>query len=281
LEGILALLLPELSREKLRILRSLSSVKMRKRRGLCLVEGERALAEAFRSNRLKYLVAADPGTDANQGADPDAVPAADQKTARPPGLMADLPLYALEKDLFDELSDVRSGTGLLGVAGIPDPAVIDGLPGPGETARLFFLDGVQEPGNVGTLIRTAWALGMTGVLLGVGTADPFSRKAVRASAGGVFHLPLFYGTAPGIGPGDVDTLLAGEFSLFFAESGGDDYRQLRYPGRTILALGNEAAGISGWVRERGRAVGIPMAQGVDSLNVVVAGSIIAVAMIEP
>jgi TrmH family RNA methyltransferase len=194
--------------------------------------------------------------------------------------MADLPLYTLEKDLFEELSDVRSGTGLLGVAGIPDPAVIDDLPGSGEPAGLFLLDGVQEPGNVGTLIRTAWALGLTGVLLGTGTADPFSRKAVRASAGGVFHLPLFHGTAPGIGPGEVDTLLAGEFSLFFAQSGGDDYRQLRYPVRTILALGNEGAGTSDWVRERGRAVGIPMARGVDSLNVVVAGGIIASRMMD-
>ncbi len=55
--------IPELSREKLRILRSLSSAKMRKKKGLCLVEGERALAEAFRSKQLLYLVTEEKGTD--------------------------------------------------------------------------------------------------------------------------------------------------------------------------------------------------------------------------
>ncbi|MDF1535386.1 MAG: RNA methyltransferase [bacterium] len=255
--------LPELSREKLRILRSLTSAKVRKRRGLCLVEGERALTEAFRSNRLKYLVTADKLSGKDRAA-----------LAGQHGVMADLPLYVLDGGSFEELSDVRAGTGLLGVAGIPASAGIDDLPGQGKPVNLFFLDAVQEPGNVGTLIRTAWALGLAGVLLGPGTADPFSRKAVRASAGGVFHLPLF----EGVSPGDIDSLLARGFSLFFAERGGEDYRKVRYPDRSVLALGNEGAGTSDWVRERGKAVGVPMARGVDSLNVVVAGAILISAM---
>ena len=254
--------IPELSREKLRTLRSLSSAKLRRKRGLCLVEGERALEEAARSGQLKYLVTEDKGAWEASGSTALAS-------------ITDLPIFTLEKEVFGELSDVRSGTGLLGVARIPPTAGptagLGDLIEPGAATRYLFLDAVQEPGNVGTLIRTAWALGFSGVLLGHGTADPFSRKGVRASAGAAFHIPIF----EEIGPEKVDPLLDGGFSLFFAEGGATDYRKVSFPDKVVLVLGNEGAGISSWVRDRGNGVGIPMAEGVDSLNVVVAGSIIA------
>jgi TrmH family RNA methyltransferase len=267
LEVILTLPIPELSREKLRILRSLSSAKMRKKRGLCLVEGERALAEASRSGQLLYLVTEKKGTGEALLSLPSALPSAP---------MADLPLFTLEKEFFRELSDVRSGTGLLGIASIPPAASLDVLVGSGGVTKYFFLDAVQEPGNAGTLIRTAWALGFSGVILGPGTADPFSRKGIRASAGAAFHIPIF----EEIGPEKVDPLLDAGFSLFFAEGGATDYRKVSFPDKVVLVLGNEGAGISSWVRDRGNGVGIPMAEGVDSLNVVVAGAIIASRMID-
>ncbi len=256
--------IPELSREKLRTLRSLSSAKLRRKRGLCLVEGERALEEAARSGQLKYLVTEDKGAWEASGSTALAS-------------ITDLPIFTLEKEVFGELSDVRSGTGFLGVAGIPQSASLDGLMASSDVIKFLFLDAVQEPGNVGTLIRTAWALGFSGVLLGHGTADPFSRKGVRASAGAAFHIPIF----EEIGPEKVDPLLDGGFSLFFAEGGATDYRKVSFPDKVVLVLGNEGAGISSWVRDRGNGVGIPMAEGVDSLNVVVAGSIIAAAMVDP
>jgi TrmH family RNA methyltransferase len=187
----------------------------------------------------------------------------------------DLPAYTLEKDMFNELSDVRSGTGLLGVARIPPAREISSVVSPDKSTRFIFLDGIQEPGNVGTLIRTAWALGFSGVLTGPGTADPYSRKGVRSSAGAVFHLPLF----EEVDRGKMDALEGDGFLTYFAEGGAPDYRKANFSDRAILVLGNEGAGVSGWLRERGTAVGIPMAEGVDSLNVVVAGGIIAAAMI--
>ena len=258
--------IPELSREKLRTLRSLSSAKLRRKRGLCLVEGERALAEASRSGKLQYLVTEKRGAGEALLSLPSALP-----SALSSAVITDLPIFTLEKEVFGELSDVRSGTGFLGVAGIPQSASLDGLMASSDVIKFLFLDAVQEPGNVGTLIRTAWALGFSGVLLGHGTADPFSRKGVRASAGAAFHIPIF----EEIGPEKVDPLLDAGFSLFFAEGGATDYRKVSFPDKVVLVLGNEGAGISSWVRDRGNGVGIPMAEGVDSLNVVVAGAIIA------
>ncbi len=250
-----------LSREKLRDLRSLDSMKIRRRKGLCMVEGERSLEEALRTRNLLYLVAsAEEATG-------------DRALAGELGSL-DVPCYTLAHAHFRDLTDVKTGTGLLGVARIPaqgDPYGLKDLPG---RSTLFYLDGVQEPGNVGALVRTAWALGFTGVLLGDGTADPFSAKGVRASAGGVFHLPL-YG---GIGVREVEELIAVDYSLFVADRGGQDYRLINYPERSILALGNEGGGFSEWVLHAGLAVGIPLAEGVDSLNVVVAGGIIAAQM---
>ncbi len=251
-----------LSREKLRDLRSLDSMKIRRRKGLCMVEGERSLGEALRTRNLLYLVASD-----DQAVGGSRSFAEELRSS-------DVPCYTLAHTHFKDLTDVKTGTGLLGVARIPvqaDPHGLQDLPG---RSTLFYLDGVQEPGNVGALIRTAWALGFTGVLLGDGTADPFSAKGVRASAGGVFHLPL-YG---GIGVREMDRLISGGYSLFVADRGGQDYRLINYPERSILALGNEGGGFSRWVLQYGLAVGIPLAEGVDSLNVVVAGSIIAARM---
>ena len=252
-----------LSREKLKDLRSLDSMKIRRRKGLCMVEGERSLMEALRTGNLNYLVVSNERTEGSSfhAGNPE---------------LSDVPCYTLDRANFRELTDVKAGTGMFGVASIPpqrDPHELGDHPG---RATLFYLDGVQEPGNVGALIRTAWALGFTGVLLGDGTADPFSAKGVRASAGGVFSLPL-YG---GVGAPQIGDLESEGFSLFVAASSGQDYRTIEYPARSILALGNEGSGSSDWVLQSGQAVGIPLADGVDSLNVVVAGGIIAAEMLK-
>jgi TrmH family RNA methyltransferase len=252
-----------LSREKLRDLRSLDSMKIRKRKGLCMVEGERSLEEALRTRNLLYLVVSEERAEGGRSPT-DVLPS------------SDIPCYTLAHTHFKDLTDVKTGTGMLGVARIPvqgDPHVLGVLHG---RSNLFYLDGVQEPGNVGALIRTAWALGFTGVLLGDGTADPFSAKGIRASAGSVFHLPLYRG----VGVREMEELMAVDYSLFVADKGGQDYRLVAYPERSILALGNEGGGFSKWVIRTGQAVGIPLAEGVDSLNVVVAGGIIASRMME-
>ncbi|MDF1527204.1 MAG: RNA methyltransferase [bacterium] len=255
-----------LSREKLRDIRSLDSVKIRRRKGLCMVEGERSLREAHRTGNLLYLVVSEDRTVDGR------LPLPEEFSS------AVVPCYTLASAHFRELTEVKAGTGILGVARIPPQGDLDELEGFTGRSTLFFLDGLQEPGNVGALIRTAWALGFSGVLMGDGTADPFSAKGVRASAGGVFHLPLFGGVGGGIGAREMEGLTRVGYSLFAADREGQDYRSIAYAERSILALGNEGSGFSEWVLHTGQVVGIPLAQGVDSLNVVVAGGIIAAQM---
>jgi TrmH family RNA methyltransferase len=254
-------LLP-LSREKLKNLRSAGSTRIRKRKGVCLVEGERAIGEAGRSGLLDYLVFSEEAAQA----DTDSI------AARFPGI----PCFSLDSHSFSELSGVRKGPRVLGAARIPGFGRFQELLKKKDPSILVYLDGLQEPGNVGGIIRTGWAFGIQGVLLGEGTADPFSPKGVRASAGGVFHLPLYHD----IVEGDLETLMGTGYAVFLAEAGGDDFGKVDFPRRSVLALGSEGHGFSAGVRESGRTVSVPMAAGVDSLNVVVAGSIILARMVK-
>jgi len=245
-----------LSREKLKTLRSLSSTKIRKRKGICLVEGERAIIEAARAGHLLYLVLMAERLD-------EAGSLAEER-------FPDTSRYSLDGRSFSELSDLGSGNGMLGVASVPADVNPENIIRDKGRCLLVYLDGLQEPGNVGGIIRTAWAFGAAGVLLGKGTADPFSAKSIRASAGGVFHIPV----SSGLEPGMIGMLSDRGYSIYLAEAKGSELDETRFPPRSILVLGNEAHGFSEGVREMGRAVGISMVPGADSLNVVVAGSII-------
>ena len=249
------------SREKRRILRSLGSRKIRRRKGLCLVEGARALVEAGRSGYLEYIVSRDYGPEnAFLSAEVEGV----RKT----------PVFLGDEALFQEVSDVVHQQGWLGVARIP------ASPEPGqiqhqEKSVFLYLDAVQDPGNAGALIRSAWAFGAAGVLLGSGSVDPFGPKAVRASAGGVFHLSCY----EGVGEEELIFLRDSGFRVYPADRGGVPYRDIDFAPRSILAVGNEGQGLSPWIADQGEAVSVPMKEGVDSLNVVVAGSLILAAML--
>jgi len=152
---------------------------------------------------------------------------------------------------------------------------------PGALPRLLALDGVQDPGNLGTLMRSAAGLGWGGVFLLPGCCDPFNDKALRASRGIALSLP--------IEKGDMVRLahvcnVHGLKSLAASASGrdaGEVCRELPTAGHPIdrrdgvcLVLGSEGQGVTEEVRSFCEEVAIPMAGGVDSLNVGTAGGIL-------
>ena len=187
----------------------------------------------------------------------------------------DVPVFTARGGFLSEVTDVEQSQGLLGVARIPPSQDLDTLTAGGGRKVFLLLDAVQDPGNVGALIRSAWALGADGVIIGPGTADPFGPKAIRASAGGVFRLPCHLGFTID----EAAILTAGDFRFYIARSDGRPFGKAVYHRRTVLAVGNEARGFSKWISDIGEAVSVPMAGDADSLNVVVAGSIILEAMI--
>jgi RNA methyltransferase, TrmH family len=140
------------------------------------------------------------------------------------------------------------------------------------TPLLLVLAGLQDPGNVGTLIRSAEAFGATGVLLLPGTASPWNPKALRASAGSAFRVPML-----SIGEADALTLLRDRRVPAVAAVARDGVpvaqAQLAQP--TALLIGNEGAGLSpALLAAADRRVTIPMPGTVESLNAAIAGSLL-------
>jgi TrmH family RNA methyltransferase len=144
---------------------------------------------------------------------------------------------------------------------------------PAGELRLLVLDGVQDPGNVGTLLRSAAGLGASAVLTLPGTVDPWSAKVVRASMGALFRLPTVGDTAEAV----AAFLAAQRIVLWGADGAGEPVGTLaaHAPDRLAVAVGNEGAGLSGAVRARAaRLVAVPSSGLVESLNVAVAASIL-------
>ena len=133
------------------------------------------------------------------------------------------------------------------------------------------LDGLQDPGNVGTILRTAWAAGLGGVLLVNECADIFSPKVVRAAMGAVYHLP-----ALALSNDEAWALLQQlNCQLVCADAAGRDFRLCQWDASVAWLLGREATGPSAFWRGRAeQLVAIPMQAGVDSLNVAVAAGIL-------
>jgi len=139
-----------------------------------------------------------------------------------------------------------------------------------EVNYLLILDGVSDPGNMGTLLRTALALGWQGALITPGSTDPFNEKALRAAKGATFKIPLKRGSWQ-----EVDALLKTErWMLLAAMPGKTPMRELQVAPAVALALGNEAQGLSERIRVRARAISIPMHAEMSSLNVACAGAIL-------
>lgn len=170
---------------------------------------------------------------------------------------------------LNELADTRTNQGVLVMAESREGS-LDALPDRGPST-LLLLDGVQDPGNVGTLLRSARAFGCHAAVCLPGTVDPWNPKAVRASAGALFHIPVVRSeTAP-----TLDRLRDLDYALLGADAGGTPADALTLTGRTVLAVGNEGRGLGDPVMDRADALAaVPMEEGVESLNVAVAASVL-------
>lgn len=169
---------------------------------------------------------------------------------------------AFTPELFDALSDTRSPQDVMALFERPR-ATFEDL----DSQRLIVaLDGVQDPGNVGTIIRLAAAFDAGGVALLPGSADPFSPKAIRASAGSALTVPIAATTS--------EQMIASGLSIYYADAKG---RSTTPPSsRAILVFGSEGTGVSEEIRRGATAIGvsISMSDRVESLNVAASAAIL-------
>lgn len=244
----------------LSLARDLQRRKARERHQLFLAEGVRAV-ETLLASPLEVrglLVTASIADEARgrqlkQAAEERGVPVAEVS----------------DKEL-DSASDTESPQGVVAVAAIPQYELLS----PPATARYLVLDALQDPGNVGTVIRTAAALGVQGTVALPGTVDLWNPKVVRSSMGAAFIHPVLSLPLASL----REFLAAHGVALWAADMAGDSLDSVAreaLPGRLALAVSNEGAGLSPEVAESvQRTVCIPMTQSVESLNVAVATGIL-------
>lgn len=183
-----------------------------------------------------------------------------------------LPAFLVDEPLYGELSDTETPQGVLAV--VQKPAWQQGLLLQQQTGLLLALDGLQDPGNLGTILRTGDGAGVSGVWLGQGTVDLYNPKVLRATMGSIFRLPSFSGV-------DLPLLLtelktSGWQVVAAVPHTGQSYFQadLRHT-RLLLVIGNEAHGISrDLVALADQVVSIPLRPEVESLNAAVAAALL-------
>jgi len=191
-------------------------------------------------------------------------------------LARDLDVLRVSEREFISASDTDHPQGILAVAEVPTLA-IDALALP-AAARLLVLDGIQDPGNVGTLLRTASALGCTATLVLPGTVDPWNAKVVRSAVGMQFTHPTLTCSEE-----ELDKFLSAQgVSLWGAAAEGVSLGASPVPQRLAIVMGNEGAGLKPSVRARcDQLVAIEMVPGAESLNVAVAAGILLHALRPP
>jgi TrmH family RNA methyltransferase len=170
---------------------------------------------------------------------------------------------------FASAADTDTPQGVLVIAREPERS-LEQLTS-GDPLRILVLDAVQDPGNVGTMIRTAAGLGATATVALPGTVDLWNAKVVRSAMGAHFLHPAFHCTW------DELRLFLHEThtSLWGADALGDAIERSSTPRRLAVAVGNEGSGLSPQVREASeRLIALPLAREVESLNVAVAAGIL-------
>ncbi len=245
--------------ELLTTARDLKRRKAREKRSQFVAEGVRTVEELVRSPL------------AVRGALRTAAFAESPRAAALLAALARQNIECVEVDEKDFLSaaETEHSQGILAIAEIPERSLASlALADP---TRILVLDAIQDPGNVGTLVRTAAALGAAAVVALPGTADLWNAKAVRSGAGAHFRLPALHATPDTL----MEFLRANRIALWAADAGGEPVTEVKAPERLAIAVGNEGAGLSEHVRAAAsKIVGLPMRADVESLNVSVAAGIV-------
>ncbi len=248
-------MITSLRNEKVRLVRALQTRrKARLREGCLVVEGVRLGEEALRAGVLPRFVLHTAASRANERATA-LITAWTEKG---------VPCYEVSAEVMEACSATETPPGVLAVVSIPS------TPPPAEPTFVLVLDRVRDPGNLGTILRTALAAGVDWVVLAPGTVDPTNPKVVRAGAGAHFRLPFAR-----LGWKAIGRAVAGYRIYLAAARGERPYTEVDWSGRVALVVGGEAAGAGEQARALAETtVFIPMAPGVESLNVAVATGVL-------
>jgi TrmH family RNA methyltransferase len=221
--------------------------------GMVAIEGDHLLAEALRSGMVIKTVFVSERREV-----PKIVPRG-------------VEVLRLTDEVFESIVETRSPQGVAALIVPPIPTIDALMRG---TPLILIAVGLQDPGNMGTLVRSAEAFGASGVLTTPGTVSAWNQKALRASVGSVFRMPVVAATVEEI------AALKSRGVRLLAAVGSDDYetvaaQEMDFSTGCALMIGNEGAGLTAeWMELADARVTIPCPGPVESLNAAIAGSLL-------
>jgi len=239
--------------------------KYREESGQFLVEGVRMVEEGLKSGCLTnffYDLSLEE-TKRGQGL---------LKTIREYATQTGSGCFLVSPKVMKALAETETPQGIVAVA--RQKAVsLSSLLAEREDGILVIIDGLQDPGNLGTLLRTVWAGGGLGAVCLPGTVDPYNGKSVRSTMGSIFNIQVVTGLD---WPAVRDWCRSHGFRFAAGDvKGTEEYYNVVYPDKTALIIGSEGRGLVNVPRDEvDYCVKIPMNNGVESLNAAVAGSIL-------
>lgn len=220
-----------------------------------IIEGFRLVEEAFRASvEIDYLIVLEGNLDKAN----DYLKQYNYQNIK---------LYIMKKDLFKELCLTEQPQGIIAVIKIKQAELSN------DGSFYLLCDKVQDPGNLGTIIRTAHAAGVDGIIITKGTVDLYNDKTLRATMGSVFHIPIIFDDEQN---SIIKKFISNGFSLIATSlEGTNNFFDEDLSGKIIISVGNEGNGVSDEIYKlSNKKVKIPMPGGAESLNVAVAASII-------
>ncbi|WP_249870921.1 TrmH family RNA methyltransferase [Oceanobacillus saliphilus] len=232
--------------EKVKAWKKLHKRKERANTGLFMVEGFHLLEEAIKSDwEINEIIVLE-GTMLPEWA-------------------ADFPIESVSENVMAHISQTTTPQGVLAVMAMKKQKVYSGN-------HFLIIDSVQDPGNLGTIIRTADAAGMDAIILGEGTVDLYNDKVIRATQGSIFHIPIYEANLFE----ELEHLKRKGFSIWAtALLNATNYNETVPEEKVAIVLGNEGAGVQDELLERAdRIVTIPIYGKAESLNVSIAAGIL-------
>ncbi len=236
-----------------KLIKALSQKKVRESSGLFLIEGTRLLEEANnRGIKIKYLII-------------------NETVKNVPKINQGCQVLRLPNNLFKKISDTVSPQGIIAVAEQIEISLADIILN--VNPLVVVLNGLQDPGNLGTIIRTSAAAGATAVLLTEGTVDLYNPKVIRSTMGSLFQVPIINGLDDSEA---VKWLNYHSINIMVADLDGEEYyysANLKKP--FALVIGNENRGTNDiWRKAAYKKIKIPLLGSTESLNASVATGII-------
>ena len=234
-------MIESLDNSKIKSLRKLKEKKYRDKEKLFLIEGEHLVIEAYKTNLLKEVILCNKELD------------------------IDVPKIYVSEKVMNTLSDLQSKVGIIGVCEIKEN-ILD------YKDNILILDGVQDPGNLGTIIRSALAFNIKNIVLSKDTVDLYNTKVLRSAEGNNFHLNIVRDDLEKV----ITTLKEKKYVIYGTDVvDGIDIKDVKNKEKYAIIMGNEGNGIKEYIKKMvDKNIYIPMNENCESLNVGVSASII-------